>query len=142
MSKAPRCLEKTFVAHLESLKPIMDWLRVHGRDSGFLEAQWNKIEVAIEEVLVNIIRYAYPDHKGWIFFSCHMIPDKQIEFVIKDMGKPFNPAKENRPIPDDIPLEDRKEGGLGLFLMKAYMDEVRYERVDPYNILTLIKKCS
>ncbi len=141
MSLDVKYLEKTFIAHLDSLTAVLVWLRSYSSLTGLSDQEWNKVEIALEEALVNIIHHAYPKQDGWIFFSGSIIPHQKIEFIIKDMGKPFDPEKKPIQIPQGTSLEALPVGGLGLLFMREYMDEVHYERVDPYNVLTLVKFC-
>ena len=88
---------------------------------------------------MNVINYAYPkeDHES-IYLSAKM-QDGSIIFVLSDSGKEFDPTMA----PDaDVTLsaEDRQIGGLGIFLIRQIMNEVKYERIDGKNVLTLEKK--
>ena len=97
------------------------------------------LNLVIEEAVVNIINYAYPkeQHES-IYLSAHL-HEGSIVLVLTDTGKEFDPTLA----PDaDITLsaEEREIGGLGIFLIRQIMNEVRYERIDGKNILTLEKK--
>ena len=100
-----------------------------------------KVEVALEEILVNIVSYAYPPtENGTIRIDYEYIEDpKMITITIIDEGKEFNPLAKDDP---DITLsaEERDIGGLGLFIVKNTMDEVKYQRVNNRNVLILKKK--
>ena len=97
------------------------------------------LNLVIEEAVVNVINYAYPkeQHES-IYLSAHL-HEGSIVLVLTDTGKEFDPTLA----PDaDITLtaEEREIGGLGIFLIRQIMNEVRYERIDGKNILTLEKK--
>lgn len=97
------------------------------------------LTLVLEEAVVNIINYAYPkeDHE-WIYLSARM-HDDSIVLVLTDTGKEFDPTMA----PDaDISLsaDEREIGGLGIFLIRQIMNEVKYERIEGKNILTLQKK--
>lgn len=97
-----------------------------------------EIRLALEEVVVNIINYAYPENAtGYInITACEKGDD--LEFTVRDKGIPFNPLDVAEA--DVISgAEERKIGGLGIFLVRQMMDGLRYERKDGENILTLIK---
>ena len=86
-----------------------------------------------------MINYAYPkeDHEK-IYLSARL-HEGSIILVLTDTGKEFDPTMA----PDaDVTLsaEDRQIGGLGIFLIRQIMNEVKYERIDGKNILTLEKK--
>ena len=97
-----------------------------------------KIRLAIEEIVENIVRYAYENGSGYLEASTEMC-DGYIRISFADAGKPFNPLEKEDP---DITLsaEDRSVGGLGIFLCKQLMDSVVYEFNEGRNTLTLIKK--
>ena len=97
-------------------------------------------ELAVEEIFVNIAHYAYKDETGEVWVSCELDKEKNLFTIIfEDTGIPFDPLKRDDP---DVTAsaEERGIGGLGIFLTKKLMDEVRYENRDGKNILTLIKK--
>lgn len=98
------------------------------------------ITVAIEEALMNIISYAYPEGNGE--FSLEIRKDEECGsavITIVDHGIPFDPLSRRDP---DVtaPAEDRDIGGLGIFLLKKTMDDVRYSFENGENILVLRKE--
>lgn len=127
-------------ATLDSLEDMLDYI-INGLSG--IEADKklaNQIRLSCEEVLVNVISYAYQDATGYVEIICEIPTDNGeifIQFV--DEGMPYNPLLN--PDPDiDAPIEDRSIGGLGVYLYKTIMDKVTYERKDERNILTFIKK--
>lgn len=96
------------------------------------------IEIACEEALINIIEHAYKGSQGHIELSMQVSKDCII-IEISDKGPPFNPLLDKKDMDSSLPLEKREVGGLGIPIMKKYMDEVRYERKGNSNVLTLIK---
>jgi sigma-B regulation protein RsbU (phosphoserine phosphatase) len=99
-----------------------------------------QIELAVEEVFVNIANYAYQDH-GEVIVSCRVEEVQGRVLMIlafADTGRPFNPLEY--PEPDtNAPLEERKEGGMGLLLVKKTMDTIRYSREKEINCLEFSK---
>lgn len=96
------------------------------------------INLVLEEAVTNIIFYAYDvkaEHEIDISFA---LKNRQLEITILDDGKPFDPTLKAQP---DISLsaEERKIGGLGIFLIQKMMDEVSYQRINNKNLLTLKK---
>ena len=92
------------------------------------------INLALEEAVTNVMLYAYPDGPGRVLVE--FAPP--MTFTITDGGIPFDPTqKEDADI--SLSAEERPIGGLGIFLVRQIMDEVRYERKDNKNILTLVK---
>ena len=103
------------------------------------------INLALEEVVCNVMLYAYPGRKdGKVFVEYTEIENeqgKQLIFTVSDSGIPFDPTKQKE-VDTSLAAEDREIGGLGIHLVRQLMDEIRYERVDNKNILTLVKKVS
>ena len=96
------------------------------------------IDLAVEEIFVNIAHYAYSGRGGEAEVSC-ILSDGVITISFTDKGKPFNPLEKEDP---DITLsaEERKIGGLGIFLTKKFMDKVWYVYEDGRNKLSFSKK--
>ena len=96
------------------------------------------INLALEEAVVNVVNYAYPEGTvGDIEMEVNA-DEKAITFILRDHGKPFDPtaAKE---VDITLSAEERQIGGLGIHLIRNYMDEVKYEYCDGQNVLTLVK---
>ena len=97
------------------------------------------IRLACEEVVVNIISYAYPyDQSGYIDVDVEKTGNR-IVICFKDGGRPFNPL-EQEPPDTNLSWEQREIGGLGIFLVVNKMDEVRYAYEDHQNVLTIEKE--
>ena len=97
------------------------------------------LNLVLEEAVTNVIMYAYPKEEHEFIYLSADIKDGSLVFVLTDSGKEFDPTL----IPDaDISLsaEERQIGGLGIFLIRQIMNEVKYERIDNKNVLTLEKK--
>ena len=94
-----------------------------------------KLRLCVEEVAENIASYAYPQILGWAEVSTDIEGDDLI-ISFRDEGIPFNPL--DKPDPDiTLSAEERKIGGLGIFLCKQMMDELTYKFEDGCNILTM-----
>ena len=97
-----------------------------------------KMNLAIEEAVVNVMNYAYPSGvKGEVRIEAG-VREGDVEFVISDDGTPFNPT-EVEDADTTLSAEERQIGGLGIFLVKHFMDIVEYKYVDGQNVLTLRK---
>ena len=96
------------------------------------------LNLAIEEAVVNVMSYSYPDGaQGEVKIESAVDPN-QITFVITDNGIPFDPtAKEDVDV--TLSAEERPIGGLGIHLIRQIMTHISYERKDGKNILTLSK---
>lgn len=98
-----------------------------------------QIDVAAEEIFVNIAHYAYPEKKGTAAIRFAFHPEENavtIQFI--DSGTPYNPLAHKEP-DTTLSLSERKIGGLGILMVKKTMDNVAYEHKDGFNILTLQK---
>jgi len=98
----------------------------------------NEINLSLEEILANIIGYAYADkneHKITVSLS---ISGSEFTAKIVDDGKPFNPL--SAPQPDiNASVKERKVGGVGLYFVRKLMDKIEYKRSDGKNVLILKK---
>lgn len=98
-----------------------------------------QINLALEEAVVNVMTYGYPEGtKGYVDISAQSA-DNCLTFIISDSGKPFDPTTRGD-VDTTLPAEERTIGGLGIHLVKQLMDSIHYEYKDGHNILTLKKK--
>lgn len=96
------------------------------------------LNLAIEEAVVNVMEYAYPDgEKGNVEIEV-TVDEGWLTFIISDSGIAFDPTtKEDADT--TLSAEERPIGGLGIFLVKKLMDTIEYQRTDGKNMLTLRK---
>ena len=132
-------INRTFPAKTEVLDDVM----------GFVEETLESYEcpmkiqmavsVAIEEVFVNVARYAYGDGEGDVTLGIGFDEEnRKVTFQMTDSGIAFNPLE--KPDPDiTLAAEDREIGGLGIFITKKTMDEVIYNYENSKNVLIMIK---
>ena len=94
------------------------------------------LNLALEEVVSNVILYAYPKKEEGSVMIAANGDGKSLVFTITDKGKEFDPTKVEEA---DITLsaEDRQIGGLGIYIVKNIMNEVTYQRLEGHNVLTL-----
>lgn len=98
-----------------------------------------QIEVAVEELFVNIAHYAYAPAIGSATIQVTISDDREAAITFIDSGKPYDPLA--KPDPDvTLSAEERQIGGLGIYMVKKSMDDVRYEYRDEQNVLTIVKK--
>lgn len=97
-----------------------------------------KLRLCIEEVVENIVSYAYEGGNGYVEVGTNL-KDGLLSVTLEDSGKPFNPLEKEDP---DITLsaEERPIGGLGIFLCKQLMDELVYSYENGKNKLIMKKK--
>ena len=98
-----------------------------------------QIDVAVEEVFVNIASYAYTPGTGSATLQIETEQDPPaVAITFIDSGVPFDPLL--KPDPDvTLPAEERQIGGLGIYMVKKSMDSMEYERRDGKNILKIKK---
>ena len=117
----------------ESMQKVNDF--IHSTlPSDCDEMLLNQIDLAVEEIFVNIAHYSGSQEA---VINCNFENDK-LEVTFSDSGVPFNPLAKADP---DLTLsaEEREIGGLGIFLTKKFMDSVSYEYKDGMNCLRIIK---
>jgi anti-sigma regulatory factor (Ser/Thr protein kinase) len=99
----------------------------------------NDIHLVVEEAVINVISYAFQDDKEHEIEILVITNSNLLSIEIIDDGMEFNPINVCDPADLNAPLEDRRVGGLGIYLIKKLMTEVNYKRFENKNILTLIK---
>lgn len=130
----------TVKSHLSELERIRGFLKKALGKKSLSEEAYFIIELAILEMCVNIIRYAYPDVPGELTVSVWFENDR-VFFELRDSGIPFNPQEAREPEIQEM-ISRGKKGGLGIFLARKLMDGFTYRREDDQNVLTMYKKIS
>ena len=129
--------EKIFPAEINELASVIVFL-----EEELDKAQANPklmvtLAVALEELFVNVAHYAYPDSKGTVKIGIDTSGDSIVIRLI-DSGIPFDPtAKKDPDITESA--EERKIGGLGIYMVKKSMDKMSYEYKNNQNVLKLTK---
>ena len=123
----------------QNLPKVIDFARSFAPQD-ISQEEANKIDLAIEEIFVNISHYAYKElgGSGDVEIVCQKLGERKISVAFKDSGIEFNPLAKGDPDFTES-AETRKLGGFGIYLTKKFMDSVSYERQDGKNILTLVK---
>lgn len=97
-----------------------------------------KLKLACEEIVVNVTSYAYPEGSDG-FLDVDIRKDDRIVIRFEDGGVPFNPLEHENP-DTTLSWDERPIGGLGIFLVRSMMDDVRYTYENQKNVLTIEKK--
>ena len=123
----------------ENLNAVLAFVDEKLRELGCPPKAQMQIDVAVEEIFVNIAHYAYAPGTGPAIVRVESQPDpKKAIITFLDRGVPYDPLA--KPDPDvTLPAEERQIGGLGIFITKKTMDDMLYEYRDGQNILTIIK---
>ena len=136
----PEVFELRIPAVVEKLPELLAFIEQQLEEVGCPLKTQMEIAVAAEEVFVNIASYAYAPGTGIATVCIEIDDDPPVATIaFSDSGVPFDPLKKADPNVT-LPAEEREIGGLGIFMTKKTMDEVRYEYKDGQNRLTLVKK--
>ena len=131
-------LEIKLKNQLSELKRFKEAFNAFADNNDFSKPIRREIGVVFDELLGNIIHYAYTDDQDHtIEVKVEFFGDRLI-MTIEDDGIPFNPLEKETP-DTELPLDERKAGGLGIHLVRNLMDKVSYQRRIHKNRLTLVK---
>ena len=107
-------------------------------DAGLSRAVTMQMNLALEESVVNVMKYAYPSGTHGNVTVEAQANDVRLKFTIIDSGVPFDPTLKSD-VDTTLSVEERPIGGLGIHIIRQIMDSIKYERLDGYNVLTLKK---
>ncbi len=127
-------------ATLENLEEVMSFIDAAMEEVSFPMKTALQIDVAVEEIFVNIASYAYVPDVGKADITIDFENDPLTAVItFKDRGTPYDPLKKEDP---DVTLsaEEREIGGLGIYMVKKTMDDVFYKRENDQNIFIMKKK--
>jgi len=126
---------KNQVGELERVNQFIEEI---GEELGLdMELRMN-LNLVMEEMVSNVIFYAYPEGKSAEIELVAESEGKELTFVLSDRGKEFDPTLKEDADPDVNPV-DREIGGMGIFIVKNIMNEVTYQRLEGKNLLTMKK---
>lgn len=132
--------EMKIEALTENLPEVLAFVDRALEDRGCPAKAQMQIDLAVEELFVNIAQYAYHPQVGSATVKVAILEQPlSVVITLIDQGRPYDPLAADEP---DITLsaEDRQVGGLGIYMVKKSMDEIGYEYKDGQNILTIKKK--
>ena len=121
---------------LKEIRDLNNFIKKVGAALLLDEKMTRKIRLAVEEAVVNVMEYAYPEGKKGDVTVAAKADSNRLKIIITDQGKPFDPTQKEKA---DVSLtaEERPIGGLGLLLVRELMDSINYEREGNSNVLTL-----
>ena len=124
---------------VQAVPKLAEFVDIVCETVGFDMGTAMKMNLAIEEAVVNVMNYAYPAGvKGTVNIDVKASAE-WVKFIISDSGAPFDPTAKAE-VDTTLSAEERGIGGLGIHLIRQIMDSINYEREDGRNVLTLIKK--
>lgn len=126
-------------ADIRDVKTIREFVVQTSHDLDVDEKIIPNLELVADELCSNVINHGYGGQGGWIEITVQAV-EQGVQLRIRDWAQSFDPAAV--PMPDvEAPLEKRGLGGLGLFLVRKLMDEVRFERDgEAGNLVTVVKR--
>ncbi len=132
----------TVKAGLDNLSRVLACVDEELETAGCSMKTQMQVDIAVEEMFVNIANYAYAPGEGDADVCVETEETdggKRIRITLADQGKPYDPLMQEAP-DVSLPAEKRKIGGLGIFMARKNMDEMTYEYRDGRNILTMFKR--
>lgn len=131
-------VKKEFKARINNLHKVQRFVESELEKNNCEKRIVTKISLAIEEVFVNISKYAYVNKDGNCTITIEYDKSSRIKIIIEDSGIPFDPLEHKEP-DITLPVNKRNIGGLGIMITKKTMDDVSYKYKNNKNILTLTK---
>jgi serine/threonine-protein kinase RsbW len=133
----------TFPGNLDSLSPIAAFVLEAAASAGLGPRATYRLRLAVDEVATNIIVHGYTEagRTGRLELRTRLAQDS-LSVEVEDTGAPYDVAAHTLPTAEELarPLEERVEGGLGLFLITQSVDTFRHERVGPKNRTLLVMR--
>ena len=134
---------KQFLKHLpntiDSISSLAEDVEVFGEEVGWDMAIVMQVNLVLEELIVNVIDYGFPDGRSGIIDVLIQANNKEINIHITDNGDAFDPFQNESP-DVSLDIEDRPIGGLGIYLVRSYMHDYDYSYAQNHNIVKLSKK--
>lgn len=129
----------TLPALTENIECATDFLNEILEKEGCSTRIQTQLDIVLDELMSNVARYAYTPDIGDVTLSVDILDEpKRVVLTLTDSGVPYDPLEKEDP---DITLtaEERKIGGLGIFIVKKTMDTIKYAYKNKQNIVTIIK---
>ncbi len=133
-------VQRSFQAAMGQVQRAVQFASGQAAAAGLDPRRLRHLEVAVEEITANICLHAYERGRGE--FAIRVAPGAQgVTVEIVDRGEAFDPLSLHAPRLD-AGLDDRDLGGMGVYLVRQLVDEVRYRRENDHNVLTLVVRNS
>lgn len=125
--------------HVGELERVNKFIEEIGVELGLDMELLMNLNLVMEEMVSNVIFYAYPEGKTADIELVAESNGKELTFMLSDQGKEFDPTAKEDADPDVNPM-DREIGGMGIFIVKNIMNQVTYQRLEGKNLLTMKKE--
>ena len=122
-------------ASLDSLQAFLEFAHTGSDAAGLTAADRDQLDLVLEELLVNVARYAYHPGTGDVEVSYTVESDGKLFVQVADKGRIFNPLEKEEP-DWRTNLEDLPVGGLGIFLFRHLVDSPSYRREQDCNVVS------
>ncbi|MBI9067047.1 MAG: ATP-binding protein [Salinivirgaceae bacterium] len=129
----------TIKNQLSEIKKIVEVIDVLSADWNISAKMNNHLNLVVEEIVSNIIFYAYSDKNEHEIIIEFAKQKNSITIQITDNGKHFDLIKYHGNVNVNAKVEDRKIGGLGIHILKKLVDEIEYKRMGNLNVIKLVK---
>ncbi len=124
---------------IETIPQLSEFIETIADEAGLDMSFTMSLNLALEEAVVNVMTYAYPEGSiGYVDIDI-IINGEQFLCIISDSGTPFDPT-QNPEADTSLSADDRPIGGLGIHLVRQIMDKVSYQYLNSRNVLTLTKQ--
>ena len=138
-----RCFDTVLASKRSEIPRLADIVQQFGSDNRLSVDDIMRIRLVLDEVVVNIVAHGYEDAGDSNHHDIHIhlgLDARDVLTIsVTDDSREYDPR--SAPAPRfDLPIEDRRKGGLGVHIVKAIMDTVEYRRIEGLNVLTLTKK--
>lgn len=130
----------TVSATLDSLKTIREFVMAAARAAGLDRKTACRLRLGVDEIATNTIEHGYEQADKESLHLAADIGKRQVTIILEDRGKPYDPHQTPQLDNFEIPLEQRRTGGLGLYLALQGIDEFFYTRDGDLNRITFIMK--
>lgn len=132
-------LTVTLLSHKSEIQRVNELVQEFGERHGLPPKVLFAVTLALEEILMNVISYGYPDATDHEITVRVSVDQGEVRAEVEDDARPFNPLEA--PVPDTSKsLEERPIGGLGVHLTRKVMDALDYHRQGNKNLLIMRKK--
>jgi sigma-B regulation protein RsbU (phosphoserine phosphatase) len=135
---APESLELEMSNDLGEIAGVIQSFGEFAAERGVDEKARRSVSLALDDLLNNIVSYAYGDEAGHRVGIRIEVTSDRLSVTIEDEGRPFNPFAQDSP-DTTLSLQDRSIGGLGIHLVRQLMDEVSYVRRTDRNVVNIVK---
>ena len=136
----PRATELVIRNDIAQLAILSDAMARIGVEQGFAAKPLIQLQVALDEIVSNVIKYAWPEGGSHEICVRITVGSGQVHVEISDDGRAFDPLGVPPPQPPP-PGQRPRPGGVGIHMLRQIMDEIEYARIDGRNCLTLTKQC-